>query len=219
MPDFITTDNGEWSFSLDDTPVIPDLPANDPLIEQGPKRIGYLEGPGKWENYSDPVLYEVEVLLRKWIEKKISEPEWNERGMRGIINRKYQASMVYESLYGKPYDRKDKDCLVRVRRLTKLLAYYSGKIQKGGSIHGKKTTKTIYHFSLSRCKKKPPYCLKLRLEWLSDRGELPCWQNMKLPKDDLKAGQARNPRTNENMRIRSERAKQRYNERYGDRAH
>jgi len=219
MPGFTTTDDGGWVFSLENKPEIPDLPVHDPLDFQGPERPGYLEGPGKWENYSDDILYELETLLRRWLATKVDDPEWTSKGGKGIRARKHTCSMVYQHLYGKPWDVKDKACQVRVRRLPRLLAYYSTKVQKEGIVNGKKVTKHIYHLSLKRFKNVPPYSLKLRLEWLQEQGRLPVWQNMKLPKDDLQAGQARNPRTNENMRRRREKARERYNQRYSDRKH
>ena len=215
MAEFITTDDG-WEFSFDSEPDVPNLPVHDPHEEQGPQRtVGYLEGPGKWENYSDDTLYELETLLREWLEIKVNTDEWK-KDKRGYY-RRFTCGMVYEQLYGKPVNIKEKDCQLKLRRLTKLLAYYSTKIQKEGSIRGKKLTKSIYTISPRLYKTKPPYCLKVRLKWLKEKGELPCWQNMKLPKDDLKAGQARNKQTNENMRIRREKARERYNQRYADR--
>ncbi len=217
MPGFTTTNDGEWSFSFEDKVEVPDLPVHDPLHPTGPDVPGYLNGPGKWENYSDPILYELESLLRKWLESKTEDKDWAAKGAKGIRARKHTTSMVYMCLYGKPWDPKDKDCQVRMRRLPRLLAYYSTRIQKEGIVNGKKVTKSIYHLSLKRYKNVPPYCLKLRIEWLRKHGKMPVGQNMQLPKDDLKAGHARNPKTNENMRNRRERARQRYNERYGDR--
>lgn len=212
MAGFTTTDNGDWEFSFEDTPDIPDLPVHDPLEQQGPVTPGYLEGPGKWENYSDVVIYELESLLRKWFEIKVKTDEWK-KDKRGYY-RRFTCGMVYEQLYGHPPNMKEHDDQVKLRRMPKLLAYYSSRIQKEGSIRGKKLTKRIYTLSPRLYKSKPPYSLRLRLEWLSEKGELPCWQNMRLPKDDLQAGQARNPKTNENMRIRREKARQRYNDKY-----
>jgi len=216
MQGFTTTDDGGWVFSLEGKPDIPDLPVHDPLSPQGPERPGYLDGPGKWENYSDDVLYELETLLRRWLASKESDPEWTAKGAKGTRARKHTCGMVYQCLYGKPWDVRDRDCQVRLRRLPRLLAYYSTKVQKEGIINGKKMTKHIYHLSLRRFRKVPPYSLKLRLEWLREHDRLPVWQNMKLPRDDLKAGQARNPKTNENMRRRREKARERYRGRYRD---
>jgi hypothetical protein len=121
---------------------------------------------------------------------------------------------MFEQLYGRKASQKNKGDITRLRRLTKVLAYYSTKIQKAGMIRGKNYTKTVYTLSLKLYKKRPPYSLRLRLQWLTDQGIMPTWHNMQLPKDDLKPGHARNPKTDENMRIRRERAKQRYNEKY-----
>lgn len=217
MAGFTTTNDGEWEFSFDDTPSIPDLPVHDPHEQQGPEAPGYLDGPGKWENYSDLVIYELEALLRKWFTMKIESGVWdNDKTGR---RRKYTCKMMYEQLYGKLPDLKDQGDRVKLRRLPKVLSYYSTRIQASGSINGKKMTKTIYTLSPKLYKTRPPYSLRLRLQWLAEKGELPTWHNMMLPRDDLKIGHARNKRTDENMELRRERAKQRYNERYADRAH
>ena len=215
MAGFTTTDDGGWVFSFDDKPEIPDLPVHDPLEQQGPMTPGYLEGAGKWENYSDTVVYELESLLRKWLEVKVDTEEWK-KDKRGYY-RRFTCGMVYECLYGHPANPRSKEDQTKLRRLPKLLAYYSSRIQKEGAIRGKKLTKKIYTISPRLYKRRPPYNLRLRIEWLAERGELPTWHNMRLPKDDLKAGQARNPKTNENMRLRRERARQAYNDRYNGR--
>lgn len=217
MAGFTTTNDGEWEFSFDDTPSIPDLPVHDPHEQQGPEAPGYLDGPGKWENYSDLVIYELEALLRKWFAMKIGSGVWdNDKPGR---RRRYTCKMMYEQLYGKLPDPKDQGDRVKLRRLPKVLSYYSTRIQASGSINGKKMTKTIYTLSPKLYKTRPPYSLRLRLQWLAEKGELPTWHNMMLPRDDLKIGHARNKRTDENMELRRDRAKQRYNERYADRAH
>lgn len=216
MAEFTTTNDGGWVFDFESKPNVPNLPVHDPLEQQGPQRtVGYLEGPGKWENYSDDVLYEVESLFRKFMDDKAYSEEWmNDK--RGYW-RRYTCGMMFEQLYGRKVDIKDHTDQLRLRRLVKILSYFSTRIQKEGSIRGKKLTKSIYTISPRLYKTKPPYCLKIRLQWLQKKGELPCWQNMKLPKDDLKPGQARNKKTNENMRIRRERARELYNKRYADR--
>lgn len=216
MAGFTTTDDGGWEFSFDSKPEIPDLPAHDPHEQQGPVLPGYLDGPGKWENYSDDIVYELESLLRRWLGVKSATEQWK-RDKRGYW-RRFTCAMVFEQLYGRRADMDSHGDRTRLRRLPRLLAYYSSKVQKAGSVRGKKVTKTIYTLSMKLYRSRPPYNLKLRLEWLAERGELPCWQNMGLPKDDLKPGHARNPRTDENMRRRRERSRELYNERYGNRA-
>lgn len=207
MAGFITTGE-EWTFSFDDVPNKPELP-------DGPNMAtNYLAGAGKWQNYNDFILYEAECLLRKFFESKKDDPQWISSS---TYYRRYTTGMMFEVLYGKEYDPKS-DFKVAFR-LAKLMAYYSTRITKEGSVRGKRYKKSIYCLSIARYKKIPPYSLRLRLEWLESKGELPTWHNMKLPKDDLKPGHARNSRTEENMRIRSERAKKRYNERYSGRKH
>ena len=83
MAGFTTTNNGEWEFSFDSTPEVPDLPVHDPHVQQGPQVAGYLEGPGKWENYSDNVLYELESLLRNWLAIKCETDEWKNASLDG----------------------------------------------------------------------------------------------------------------------------------------
>ena len=205
MPGFTTTDDGDWVFNLMDPetkPVLPDRPN---------MATNYLEGPGKWENYSDPDLYEADSLLRQFLESKAEDPKWTTASTKW---RRFTAGMMFEVIHGRPYAGTHTSDYQKILRLARVMAYYSTRITKEGSIRGKRYKKKIYYLSVARCKKLPPYSLKLRLEWLQDKGELPCWQNMKAPKDDLKAGHARNKRTDENMRIRRQEAKRRYNERY-----
>ena len=210
MPGFTTTDDGGWVFDFMD-------PESKPVLPDGPNMAtGYLEGVGKWENYSDRDLYEADSLLRQFLESKESDPKWTTASTKW---RRYTAGMMFEVLHGRPYAGSGTSDYQKILRLARVMAYYSTRITKEGSIRGKKYKKKIYYLSVSRCKKLPPYSLKLRLEWLEAQNKLPCWQNMKLPKDDLKAGHARNKRTDENMEMRRERAKRIYRERYKDRYH
>jgi len=211
MPGFITTDDGGWSFSFENKPGITELPDISPSDPNTVKPPNYLSKPERWRNYTDMTLYELELLLRKFFEKKLDDPKWN---TQSAFYRRSTLGMIYEELYGVKPMPTDKQAQKRMRRLTNLLAYYSTRIQKEGSVRGKKTNKKIYTLSLKRYQEKPPYSLRLRMEWLTKQGKVPCWQNMLLPKDDLKAGHARNPRTDENMRKRREDAKRRYNEKY-----
>ena len=206
MPGFTITNDGDWSFSFAD-----DAPA--PKLPEGPNMAtSYLAGTGRWENYSDVMLYECESLLRQFLESKVDDPRWT---MPNTKWRRFTAGMMYEILYGEPYTHEN---YPKILRLARVMAYYSTRISKEGSIHGKKYKKKIYCLSTSRYKKVPPYSLKLRLEWLEEHGKLPCWQNMRLPKD-LEAGHARNRKTDENMEKRRERARRIYNERYNGRKH
>lgn len=206
MAGFTTTSNGDWVFSFDDPQTKPELP-DEPNMA-----TNYLAGPGKWENYSDKIIYECDSLLRQFFESKKNDSHWS---MPNPKYRRFTTGMMFEVLFGRKYDPKT-DHQYGVR-LARVMAYYSTKIIKEGSINGKRYKKSIYTLSMKRYFKCPPYSLKLRIEWLSDKGELPTFRNMKMPKDDLKIGHARNKKTNENMERRSERARQRYNELYRNR--
>lgn len=212
MQGFTTTPDGSWVFNLED-PVKPELPVEPNLA------VNYLDGPGKWDNYSDQILYECDSLIRQFFESKLDDPHWRQPNPK---YRKYTVGMMYQVLFGEKFDVKKHDTRY-TWRLATLMAYYSTRIQNEGSVRGKVKKKKIYTLSLKRYMNKPPYSLKLRVEWYAQQGVMPTWHNMKLPKDDLKAGHARNKKTDENMERRRERARARYRERYGgrypDRAH
>lgn len=213
MQGFTTTPDGGWVFSFED-PKPPELP------KEPTRATNYLEGPGKWDNYSDDVLYECERLLRDFLETKLDESHWKQQNPK---YRKYTVGMMFGVLYGREYNQTRSYDQVRARRLVKLMGYYSTRKQKEGSILGKYYRKTVYTLSLRRYKRLPPYSLRLRIPWLEEQGRMPTWHNMQLPKDNLETGHARNKKTDENMRRRREQARERYNEKYGgrypDRAH
>ena len=202
MRGFTTTDDS-WTFDLSNLPETIEI-ANKPNMA-----TGYLSLPGRWENYSDEILYDIETRLRAFLKEKEDDPHW--KWARSTY-RKFTAGMMYEILYGRKWDR-SRDGKYAIR-IAKIMAHYSSRIQKEGTIRGKKYTKTIYTLSLSRFHKVPPYSLKLRIEWLADRGELPTTSNMQLSRESLQPGHARNPLTESNMARRSEQAKERYRERY-----
>ena len=203
-----TTDGDGWRFSFDEPMEKPTLP------EEPSMATGYLAGPGRWENWSDPIVYECDCLIRQLFESKRDDKMWNKP--KGV-NRRFTFGMMFEILFGRKYDSSMDSKYVA--RLTRVMAYYSSKVQKNGSIHGKNYSKSIYTLSPARYRTKPPYSLRLRLEWLEGQGKLPTWQNMRPPKDDLEPGHARNRLTDENMERRREQARRRYCERYGDRKH
>jgi len=207
MAGFTTTDSG-WVFDFGDSEKKPELPS-----EPGPA-TSYLAGKDRWDNWADPILYECDCLMRQFLESKLGDPQWTSHSARF---RRFTMSLMFEVLFGRKFDgRKDGKY---VSRLSKVMAYYSTKVQTSGSIGGKRYTKTIYTLSTKRLKLKPPYSLKLRIEWLEGQGVLPTWRNMSPPSDDLKPGHARNKRTDENMERRREQAKRRYCERYSYRKH
>ena len=167
----------------------------------------YLADRKAWEQYTNPFIYEFDKLLRTWIKDMSANSKW----FGSYMMRRYTMSMIYENLYGRPYDQSLDG--KNVNAASRILAYYSSRIQKGGSIYGKKYSKNIYTISPRRLKY-PAYSLKLRLELMSEEGIVPDNRNMALPKDNLEAGHARRSRTEANMERRRREAKDRYNARY-----
>ena len=212
MADSTSTNSGKVLFTFGEEFKKPELPENPTPA------VSYLAGEGKWDNYSDAILYECESLLRQFLEQKKQDRKWRQQNPK---YRKCTVGLMYYNLFGCEYDSHDPTCQKRGRRLAKLMTYYSTKKQKEGVVLGKRYKKTIYTLSLRRYDKIPPYSLRLRVEWLASQGKVPVWQNMKLPKDDLKVGHARNPRVDAAMERRREDARKAYNERYNsrDRSH
>jgi len=191
MADSITM-NDDWEFHFEE-PKQPLKVNKDPNMS-----TNYLEGEGKWENYSDQKLYEIESLLRAFLQdKKENDYKW----MHHSKWRKYTLTMMFEVLYGRKWDQKEDGAGI-LYKLSKIMGHYSTRILKSGTtIRGKMYKKKVFILSANRLDT-PPYSLRLRLEWLADRGELPCWQNMRLPKD-LEPGHARNPKVEAKMQERS----------------
>lgn len=193
--------SSDWVFNLDDSHDKPKL-ANDGEL------VSLLGEADKWQQYEDDLIYDLDCLVRAWITENSKHSKW----VYNYRVRRYTMKMVYEQIFNKPYELDG-----RINRwLPKILAYYSTRVQKCGSICGKMYNKTIYTISPKRINR-PPYSLRLRLEWFAEQGIMPTYSNMCLPKDTLKPGHARNKKTDANMVARSERAKARYNERYADR--
>lgn len=170
--------------------------------------VPYISSSDQWAAYNDSLQYNIEKDLRAFIEAKSKDPQW--RGHHS--KRKYRPSVLFSILYARPFDVK-KD-MAAMMRLTKLMAYYSSRINKNSydSETGKQHCgKPTYVLSASRVKK-PPMNLKLRLEWYAEQGIMPTFRNMRLMKDDLTPGHARNPRTEENMRRMEQRGRDAFNE-------
>lgn len=209
MQGFTTTDGGGWTFEFGGKPEVPDLP-------EGSDRISYLDDPEVWANYSDDALYEVESLFLKWAKAMLDDRRFVQGNPK---YRKYTCGMLFERLYGHKYDMRDPDDAVRMRRMPRVLGHYSSRIQKEGTVLGKKMTKTIYTLSVKRIRNQRPFSLRLREEWLAGQGKVPTWKSMRPVKKELGVGQARNPKTQANMERRRQRAKEAYNERYSGRKH
>jgi len=195
---YITGD--DWTFDLSGAPEKPE-PAVDPYA------MPWVTDYRAWEQYQNPVVYEVDCLIRGWVEACSRNAEW----ARSYKKRRYTMGMVMEQAFGRKWDHKEDS--KRVHVIKKVLSYYSSRIQKEAYIGGKHVRKTVYTVAPSRLKK-PPYSLRLRLEWLAEKGEVPTPRNMRLPEDDLEIGHARNPRTDANMERRREQAREKYNKRY-----
>lgn len=168
--------------------------------------LPYIVKTEAWDQFNNPVVYQTDKLIREFITIMGKDSYWR----RHISSRKYTYGMLFKILFGRDYDRKKDSKNTYV--ITKLFAYYSTRIQNGYCNNGViKKNKKAYTL-MADVSDKPPYSLKLRLEWLAAKGEIPCWQNMQMPKDNLKPGHARNPKTEANMERRREEARKRYNE-------
>lgn len=183
------------------------------LMEEKPKQfttkenlpkwaVPYLSSEKAWDNYSDPLVYEVDKRLRAWI--KEMRPVWRTKRGRGL-DRRFQFATLME-IIGIEIDSE----VTRNRaKIARIFAYYSSKIQKQTKINGKKA-KGVYTISPTRVDRQP-YSLRLRMEEFVDKENI-SGRQMQLPHDDLKPGHARNPRTDANMQARSEEQRRRFNE-------
>lgn len=207
MGEFITTNDGSWAFKFEKDPEDIKLPDTRPMWD-----MPYLGDPDRWANWSDPIIFECDWLIRQYIEMRMKDPGWGGLGKAAERRRRYTFGMMFRVLFGREYDPK-RDSKYNVK-LGRVMSHYSSRVQKNTSMPGMKNCKTVWFLSVTRFKKVAPYSLKVRLQWLADRGETPTWRNMAPPKDDLKPGHARNKKTEANMEARRERARKQFNERY-----
>ena len=177
-------------------------PGNDHIEMQV---VPYISDPKAWEQYSNDALYDAEKRLRKWIAEMATNPAY-----KSYKARTFRFSQVFEILFSRKYEQKRDGKYSTM--LSKLFRYYCSKTSKGSydSETQKSKSKTSFTFSLARVKR-PPYSLKLRLEWLLERGEMPSAANMKLP-TDIPIGVARNALTEAHRAAQREAGRQRYNE-------
>lgn len=156
----------------------------------------------QWANYSNPELYDFEKRLRKFLEHMQHNGKFS-----SIKDRKFTYRMMYQRLYGtNPPSQYDGQANAQ----RAVMAWYSGRIITDTMI-GDKRVKNCYVMQLSRLRK-PPWCLKLRLEWYLEQGVEPSQAQMRLHHKQLQPGHARFPRTERNMEARRERAKERARE-------
>lgn len=175
-----------------------------PLVGQA---AAFLADEECWKNYENEMLAEVETALRSWIEEMSKLPAWRTTNAK---MRRYTFSMVFELVTGEKYDQKKH--ANQIKTWTTLLKYYSSRVQKAGNINGKLYAKTVYVISPQRLKR-PPYSIRLRIPWLMEHGYAIDKRTMENVNHDLcQPGHARNPRTEANMRERSRKARERYEE-------
>lgn len=186
------------------------------IRESKPKdeaRVPYMTSADQWENYNDTITCEAERKFREWAKTKLDDKQWCGNGKPNQRLRRYTFGQLWEICFGFPFDSKTD--MAAFFKVSKVFAHYSSKLMKGGhNIQKAKRTKhTVYCLSVTRIRKAPPFCLKLRVAWLAEQGRIPNVHNMQVY-PTLEAGHARNPRTEANMRKRSDAAKKRHNERF-----
>ena len=166
----------------------------------------YIADPEAWKQYSDDALYDAEKRLRSWLGEMALSPTFKSK--RGA--RTFQFAQVFQILFGRAYNQKTDGRYSTP--LSRLFRYYCSRT--GKSVYdketGKQKSKTSYTFSAARVKR-PPYSLRLRLEWLLEQGMIPTAENMKLPKD-IAIGKARNPYTEAHREEQREAGRKHYNE-------
>ena len=193
-----------------------DLDQSPAPIEKGDKEIDrtilpYISDPLAWKNYENRMLYDAEIELRKFIIQQREIPKWRNT----VAPRRYTFKMLFEILFHREYDPHTD--MKSSYMLKKLFAYYSTKITKsftdGNLTNGQKgyhKSTRGYHLSAKDPTDKRPYSLRLRIEWLAERGQVPTAANMKLCKDNLEPGHARSKKTEENIERRRKAARERY---------
>jgi hypothetical protein len=173
-----------------------------------PKVVPTILEDDAWDQYCDKALYQLEKALRAFIADAELNPDWK----KNHYNRRFRAGQMFTALFNRQATTKDN---AYTQKLHKLMAYYSTRIQKSAHDNQRGMTIRQPHYTLSvNALKKPPYGLKLRSEWLIERGEMPRKGNMKPIPDEklLKPGHSTNPKTDANMQRRSRLAKDKYNE-------
>ena len=157
-----------------------------------------------WKQYTNDYVYNADKLMRDWLRVMNKNGKW----YRNYKLRQYPFSHLFEILMGEPYDQKKHSKWVLP--MVRVFAYYSTKIDD--HYWDRKRQKTVsnalYTISGQRIKQ-PAYSLRLRLEEFSEQGIIPTPTNMKLPKDDLKKGEARRTETRNNKKRRQEEWKRR----------
>lgn len=196
MADCSHTDNAFEPFSLEDS-----KQKQFTTKENLPKwAVPYLSSEKAWDNYSDPLVYEVDKRLRQWIREM--RPVWKTKRGQGL-DRRFQFATLMEIIGVEITDEVRKN----YQKIARIFAYYSSKVSKQTRIDGVKR-KSVYTISPSRLDRQP-YSLRLRME---ECAEPMNGRQLRLPEDDLEPGHARNKRTDANMQARAEEGRRRMNE-------
>jgi len=170
------------------------------------KAVPYISDPKAWDQYCNKDLYDAEVRLRRWL----TEMSQNGTFKNNRSSRTFRFNQVFCILYGRPYLQSVDGKFSTM--LSRLFRYYCSATAKGyyDKVTQKQYSKTSFTFSIARLKR-PPYSLKLRLEWLLEQGIMPSAANMKLP-TDIPLGTARYALTEAHRAEQREAGRQRYNE-------
>lgn len=197
---FIETITSGKKYSLEEQS---DLNIKGPKAE--PQVPVYLQSPKAWKNYTNQALYDAEVALRKWFDIKMKDENWK----KNRFARRYKCSMLIEEIFGRPYDQKidGKYTMMYAR----LFGHYSSRVTK--TYWNPKTQKTqslsAYHISLDRIKKAQAYSIKLRVEDLIAKGEIPNVYNTR-PAKEIETGHCRRKLTRERQDRRIQKSKEAY---------
>lgn len=201
--------NTDWAFSLSNEEDPQPIPVGDEELPWDV--IPYVYDADAWKQFTDPVVYQIDKVLREFMTVMSRSDYWRKH----TLVRKYTCGMLWKLLFKRPYDRRIDT--TNVKKAVKIFAYYSSTVTKEGTVWDDETQskryfhKTVYTLS-SKAIERPPYSLRLRWEWLSEKGVVPDKGNMKLPKDDLKPGHSRYPKTEARLQERREKAREAYNE-------
>lgn len=169
--------------------------------------LPFLVNQKAWDNYTDDIIYDADKRMRAWMGEMCQNKEW----VKDHRKRRYQYKQLFRILYGRDYDtKKDAGATYKLKRV---FSYYSSAIKTTSkNDEGQWRNKPGYVLSPKRYKDNPPYSLRLRFEELVSQGIMPSSANMRVPKDNLSTGHARNPQTEARMQQRKQQRRERFNE-------
>lgn len=162
-----------------------------------------------WDQWCDEVIYDADKRMRKWLRLMGKNKVWRKSKM----DRTYMFGELFELLYGRPYDASKGGDTKHAKKLQKMFAYYCTSI-KPSCYHRRKkkwVNRKGYVIAVQGVNR-PAYSIRLRVEEYMEQGKALNWHAIQLPKDDLKVGHSRDPRTEKNMQWRRELQRERYRE-------